>query len=74
MFIIFMWAFFVHILLTVFSECFFGANGAALNVFKETVPVYTTIFAAVIVKGGVENVFKGKSIAASETGATENNG
>lgn len=60
MFIIFMWAFFTHIFITIIAECFFEAYGAALEALRETIPVYTTIFAAVIVKGGVENVFKGK--------------
>ena len=59
MFIIFMWAFFVHILLVIVAESFLGAEGGAIQTLKLTVPVYSTIFAAVIVKGGVENVFKG---------------
>lgn len=75
MFIIFMWAFFIHILITIASECFFQAAGSAITVFKDSVPVYTTIFAAVIVKGGVENVFKGKYISSPTTAASsENNG
>ena len=59
MFIVFMWAFFVHIVLVIIAESFLGAEGAAIQTLKLTVPVYSTIFAAVIVKGGVENVFKG---------------
>lgn len=59
MFIIFMWAFFVHIVTVIVAESFFGSGGAAIQTLKLTVPVYSTIFAAVIVKGGVENVFKG---------------
>ena len=59
MFIIFMWAFFAHIVLVIVFESFLNAGGSAIQTLKLTVPVYSTIFAAVIVKGGVENVFKG---------------
>lgn len=59
MFIIFMWAFFIHIVIVIVMETFFGANESATQTLKLTIPVYSTIFAAVIVKGGVENVFKG---------------
>lgn len=59
MFIIFMWAFFIHIVLTIMAEWLFEVQGKAVEVFKLCIPVYSTIFAAVIVKGGVENVFKG---------------
>lgn len=59
MFIIFMWAFFLHIAVTIVAEVFFFANESAIQILKDTIPVYSTIFAAVIVKGGVENVFKG---------------
>lgn len=59
MFIIFMWAFFVHIVTVIVAESFFGSGGAATETLRITIPVYSTIFAAVIVKGGVENVFKG---------------
>ena len=74
MFIIFMWAFFVHIILTVIAEWLFNVDGKAVEVFKISVPVYTTIFAAVIVKGGVENVFKGQNLKQTTTTSTTNNG
>lgn len=65
MFIIFMWGFFAHITVTIIVETFFCSAGAAREVFEISVSVYMTIFAAVIVKGGVENVFKGKSACSS---------
>jgi len=74
MFIIFMWAFFIHIVITIVAECWFGANGEAAKVFEISVPVYTTIFAAVIVKGGVENVFKGKYQSVVVNTTSTNNG
>ena len=76
MFIIFMWAFFVHIAFTIVAEWLFNVGGKAVEVFKISVPVYTTIFAAVIVKGGVENVFKGQTLKATTTATTTtaNNG
>lgn len=78
MFIIFMWAFFIHIAVAIGTEVFFSANGSAIQILKDTIPVYTTIFAAVIVKGGVENVFKGRaslsSSAASVNSAGSENG
>lgn len=65
MFIIFMWAFFAQWAITIALETFFAAGGAGISILKVCVPVYTTIFAAVIVKGGVENVFKGMSLDAN---------
>lgn len=70
MFIVFMWAFFVHIVMTIIAECCLGAGGRAVEIFEISVPVYTTIFAAVIVKGGVENVFKGKYQGVSYSSTT----
>lgn len=67
MFIIFMWAFFVHIVTVIVAESFFGSGGAATETLRITIPVYSTIFAAVIVKGGVENVFKGLGGSGSVT-------
>lgn len=72
MFIIFMWGFFAHIAVTIIAETFFCSAGAAKQVFEISVPVYTTIFAAVIVKGGVENVFKGKSACPAVTKPANN--
>ena len=63
MFICFMIAFFAHILLTILAEVFTESYGKALEVIRVCIPVYTTIFAAVIVKGGVENIYKGKMVA-----------
>ena len=75
MFIIFMWAFFVHVIFTIIAEWLFNVGGKAVEVFKISVPVYTTIFAAVIVKGGVENVFKGQNLKqTTATSTTANNG
>lgn len=72
MFIIFMWAFFVHILITILAEIFFHGCGAAIQILQYTIPVYSTIFAAVIVKGGVENVFKGQgNLLAKKAETTE---
>ena len=71
MFIIFMWAFFAHIIITILAEVFFLANGSAIQIIEDTIPVYTTIFAAVIVKGGVENVFKGRGSWSSVTAKSE---
>lgn len=73
MFICFMWAFFLHIACTLIAEVFFKSNGAATAIYEISIPVYTTIFAAVIVKGGVENVFKGKEVSAS-SGSKNDNG
>ena len=74
MFVIFMWAFFAHIVFTIIAEWLFNEGGKAVEVFKISVPVYTTIFAAVIVKGGVENVFKGQSLKSTSTTTGANNG
>lgn len=71
MFIIFMWAFFIHIAITITAEIFVCAAGAAIKILEDTIPVYTTIFAAVIVKGGVENVFKGRGNWSSVTTKSE---
>ena len=71
MFVIFMWGFFVHILITILCETFFNALGSASRTLELSIPVYTTIFAAVIVKGGVENVFKGKTQNARKPGVSK---
>lgn len=74
MFIIFMWAFFTHIVASIISEVFFVAKGSAIEILLACIPVYTTIFASVIVKGGVENVFKGKPWAPVKEDADTSDG
>lgn len=63
----FMWAFFIHVFLTLASEvCMkaFGFEyGQPTTILITCIPVYTAVFMAVIAKSGVENVYKGKTAA-----------
>ena len=65
----FMWAFFIHVLITVASEVYLVASGMAYGqptaILIACIPVYSAIFLGVITKSGVENVYKGKSETAT---------
>ena len=63
----FMWAYFLHIALTLgvvwLGRAYPGAHtlaGDVLDLFGASQPVYMLVFGAVIAKSGVENVYKGK--------------
>lgn len=67
----FMVAFFIHIVLTLAAEFYLMLSGLAYGqpttILVSCIPVYSASFLGVITKSGVENVYKGKTDAASVT-------